>query len=291
MSSKSYISGIILSFFLSLGVFASVMCIIVQCVLFNGSGYTEIIKNHGVVDEAYENIQKDFKEYSHESGIEPKIFTDEISKEFVESAVYANVDTFAKAVKGESVKYEAANLDDMNDAVHDYLTDYANKNGYAIDDAFEQKVTEVTNYADNVVNRDVDVMKVSSLKDEGILDNLPRYITAFRVAAVAVYVYTLIFLVILTIVAIKNKSGFTYWYGCVLFVAGLIIFIPAVYDKATDYFANFSIKETGLYYTVTEIADKIVNISLTASIISMALGIILIAINMAKSYKRLTADK
>lgn len=252
-SLEKYLSCVIVSVLIVLLSIVFATLTFTKSSVLSGKVFFEALSSKDVYSKVYNTLDSYYQEQYNTTGIPKEVYLDAIDLEEIETitndVTYHGVNYICGNPNTFKVTY---NFDKLETSINDFFEDYAKSIGYEKDDAYYAKVSEVTQNAIDKITSECDVFNWESLQSAGVLDTLAKYMPYVTYAQIGVGVAILVLLVIL---GYLNGRYFildnVYWVGSSLAIASVIMLIPCIYLKTTDYFSSFSIKSETIFNSIT----------------------------------------
>ncbi len=279
MKLKHYIPSVILTVLLVFALVGTTGVLLVQHVLLNADTFATVTEEQALADKAYASLESYFKARENSTGIPKEVFLDAIDKEALQEGIAGSTKQAFDYLHGRSDSF-ALTMDftEMEASVRAFFEDYADTNGYAKDEIYEQKIADVTAGAEDKILFTVDTFKFSVMYQNGWLQKAKPYMKYLSPAAVGCVVVTLLLLLMLVLLHRKQGAHLCYWAGLAALIAGLLLLAPCVYVTATDYFSGFVIKDPQIFAAVLGCLDLFTHRAMTAAVVMTVLGVVLLVL-------------
>lgn len=239
----------------------------------------DTLSRKDIYSKVYNAIDTYFSEQYNTTGIPKEVYMDAITQDEVTELTNQTTAKGIEYINGSPndlmPTYDYSVLDQSIDR---FFEDYATSIGYTKDDTYYQKVQQTKDNAYLVLQYECDVFKLSTMKDAGLLDKVfkvTHYINYLMLGDIVLLVICVILLVLLNG---KYFNENMYWLSNALMVSSVIMALPCIYLKATDYFSAFTIKSDTIYHAVTGLLYGTVDRYLTMLIVSLVVGVVLMVI-------------
>lgn len=284
-NAKSYILCVMMSILL---VFAVMGEVAVRCAkdFTSDKWCINIINKQKVSGMVRESLERNFEEKENSTGIPADTYMSQLDDKWISDAVNSYITSGLDYLTGRNDEYNySPDFTLVNKNIDKFFNDYADRNGYVKDSGFETKINSAQKNAQEIIKSNLDVVKMEKLYSEGVLKQARKYVILVNKPIVEIGSLSIIVILILLIALVNKKkiSDSFYWYGCILIIPSVIMFIPMIYLKATRYFDAFIIKQEQIYVTFTSMMYKAVDTVIVTSIILFVIGIIMTALNAVAS--------
>lgn len=231
-----------------------------------------------LADKGYENLTTYFRTRSNSTGIPAEVILDNVTKEAMQTAIIANADRALAYLCGSQDTY-ATTMDftALENAMTDFFVDYAKENGYAQDDAFEEKLQSSIDEAEAKILETADPFQFGTLQSNGWLAKLRKAVSYLNFAMTGCLIAGAVLLVLLVLCNLRQPEHLCYWLGLAALVAGILMAIPCIYLTASDLISGFAIKDQQIYAGVVGFLSLLISRGLTMAIITAMVGIIGVA--------------
>lgn len=135
-------------------------------------------------------------------------------------------------------------------ALSDYLSSYAEENGYEQDAAYEEKLAQILGETHEEILDAADCYKFRLLYDSGYLETARHYAPLVSMAFRMLLILTGLLALALILCNKRQPVFCLYWIGLAAFIAGVLPLVPGIYLTATDYFAGFAVKDAQIFTAV-----------------------------------------
>lgn len=287
MKFKLYLPKVILSVLLTIIIILSSICTAVKMICLDENTLCKIIDEKNISENVYNNIESSFASYSHTSGIDKEVFMSAIDIDDVDGFVKGNIKNALMYCRSETEIYEnCASSELIENSINDFFADYAREIDYTPDDVYYQKIDEAVSYADETLKNETDIIKLTMISEEGILDTVRNYYDLFEKALIVLYISIAVLAGAIIIMSIHERI--VYWLGINLFSSGIILFVPCIICIAGKVFDSFVIKQKSMYTFVTAVFYKTAYSLLFLSAVFIAAGILSVLYNVVKTAKQRT---
>lgn len=278
-NTKKYIPCVLTTIVLVFCVIGLLLIVLFKSYILSGSAMYDTLSRKDIYSKVYNAIDTYFSEQYNTTGIPKEVYMDAITQDEVTELTNQTTAKGIEYINGSPndlmPTYDYSALDQSIDR---FFEDYATSIGYTKDDTYYQKVQQTKDNAYLVLQYECDVFKLSTMKDAGLLDKVfkvTHYINYLMLGDIVLLVICVILLVLLNG---KYFNENMYWLSNALMVSSVIMALPCIYLKATDYFSAFTIKSDTIYHAVTGLLYGTVDRYLTMLIVSLVVGVVLMVI-------------
>ena len=284
MSSFKYLLNFVFSLFLCILIIILILTSVLIPFLTSKNTYMNIIEKAQISDIIHTQIQDNFIDQSGGSLIPEEVFDGVMPKEQVEKIFSSYIDdaldfAFSKSDEIASVEFDFSLLEKN---LTDFFTQYADENGFAIDEAFEEQLNLTIENAKNSIKTAFDfslfkkvaqLVKPYAQKYGVILKLLP-----IGVLLVCAAIYLFIFL--------SDKKSSLYWLFSSFACGSGIIFLGVSAVRLSGFFDRFILDNPIIKSLVIAFLMSVTDTVLIVSGIIFILSIILLAVYISKIRKQ-----
>ncbi len=273
---KAYLPNVLLTFLLVFALLAAELLIFAQALL-TPATLREITKQKDLGNVTYQALEKTFAARSHSTGIPAEVIMGTLSQETLTACINGNTDAAFAYLQGSTVEQPDL-LGDMVQSIRQFFESYADENGYEKDAAFEEKVASVTAETKQIIEEAADPFKLGTLQRNGWLDAGKKYLGYLKPAMLGSIVFAVLLMALIFLCNRKQKALLAYWYGLAALIPGILLLVPCIYLKATDYFAAFALKDPQIYAAVVGLLRLLTDRALLMGIITAVIGVVLLIV-------------
>ena len=284
MSSFKYLLNFVFSLFLCIFIIILILTSVLIPFLTSKNTYMNIIEKAQISDIIHTQIQDNFIDQSGGSLIPEEVFDGVMPKEQVEKIFSSYIDdaldfAFSKSDEIASVEFDFGVLENN---LTDFFTQYADENGFAIDEAFEEQLNLTIENAKNSIKTAFDFSlfkKVAQIarpyaqKYGMILKFLP-----IGVLLLCAINYLFIFL--------TDKKSSLYWLLSSFACGSGVIFWGSAAVRLSGFFDRFILDNPIIKSLVIAFLMSVTDTVLIVSGIIFILSIILLAVYISKIRKQ-----
>lgn len=225
------------------------------------------IKEQSVAQTVHGALQSDFDTQYNTTAVPGDVYMDVLTVQWVENAM----ETWVTNAYEEPAEAPTLDFSSLDASISGYFADFASQNDYEIDDAYNEKLTEVTSNAHSTITENIDVYHIQTMQDAGIWNRIlshGRLVVALAIACSALSLGLLLALFFL------RRRGL-YWIGSGLLVSGLLLGGSAGGVLASGVIRRFVLKEAAVYAVFTGIMTTLARIFLIIGILTFLIGLML----------------
>ncbi len=261
-----YIPSLIVSVIMVFAVLGLVG-IIVADININSSRLKKKAEENSISAVIVSQLEKYYTQNYYTTRIPAEVYMDNISEDYIKGIVDSKIDSGFAALKGESSGEETDIMNPgLEAALESFYSDYADSIGYEKDEAYEKKLDSAKKNAYNIISSSCDIYKFDALKEHGVIGKLTKLYSKMTLLTVCAAVGTVLLMLILFLINIKEKKSVIYWFGTISAVSGVLGIIPCAYLLASGYFEQFTIKQPQIFTSYTTMFTGITEAFMAAMI-------------------------
>ena len=198
---------------------------------------------------------------------------DGLDDKTIKDAVDGKIENFFDYVSGKSSKIEETEIDFsvLEKNLTDYFSEFAEENNVEVNEDFTKQLDKTIETAESEIDSFTNIYMMDYMEKAGIPQTLRK---VYPIIAAAPFVFMgvlLVGLVILILLNRKNLRFVFYWISTSGICASVIILIPCIILKYSDYFSRLVMRNDYIYYAVTGLLNDF-NVNII-KIQSAALGV------------------
>ena len=198
---------------------------------------------------------------------------DGLDDKTIKDAVDGKIENFFDYVSGKSSKIEETEIDFsvLEKNLTDYFSEFAEENNVEVNEDFTKQLDKTIETAESEIDSFTNIYMMDYMEKAGIPQTLRK---VYPIIAAAPFVFMgvlLVGLVILILINRKNLRFVFYWISTSGICASVIILIPCIILKYSDYFSRLVMRNDYIYYAVTGLLNDF-NVNII-KIQSAALGV------------------
>ncbi len=281
--SKGYtITRILLTVLLSFIMAAFILVSAAAPFFSNPEIYTDIIREEKLAEKAYAAIESDFKSQYNTTAVPAEVYMESIDTEWLEDEMCTRTDAYLKSINGVELDSLADDYNGLESNIESFFYEYAESIDYTPDEAFDEKLSEITVNAKETIDNRTDAFYLETISENSTVKAIAKYITAIKWALLGIVI---IMMAALALLERKRNVRRIYWFGTGVFCGSILTAVPCVYLLCTNAVSSFSIKDPSTYAAVTNLLTGGIWSILTRSIVYGAIGTAIIAICIVMSRK------
>lgn len=241
--------------------------------LLSSSFYISSAEKHDIYLRVTNHADDYFTKIYAVSGIPAEVYMDGLDDKTIKDAVDGKIENFFDYVSGKSSKIEETEIDFsvLEKNLTDYFSEFAEENNVEVNEDFTKQLDKTIETAESEIDSFTNIYMMDYMEKAGIPQTLRK---VYPIIAAAPFVFMgvlLVGLVILILLNRKNLRFVFYWISTSGICASVIILIPCIILKYSDYFSRLVMRNDYIYYAVTGLLNDF-NVNII-KIQSAALGV------------------
>ena len=241
--------------------------------LLSSSFYISSAEKHDIYLRVTNHADDYFTKSYAVSGIPAEVYMDGLDDKTIKDAVDGEIENFFDYVSGKSSKIEETEIDFsvLEKNLTDYFSEFAEENNVEVNEDFTKQLDKTIETAESEIDSFTNIYMMDYMEKAGIPQTLRK---VYPIIAAAPFVFMgvlLVGLVILILLNRKNLRFVFYWISTSGICASVIILIPCIILKYSDYFSRLVMRNDYIYYAVTGLLNDF-NVNII-KIQSAALGV------------------
>ena len=241
--------------------------------LLSSSFYISSAEKHDIYLRVTNHADDYFTKSYAVSGIPAEVYMDGLDDKTTKDAVDGKIENFFDYVSGKSSKIEETEIDFsvLEKNLTDYFSEFAEENNVEVNEDFTKQLDKTIETAESEIDSFTNIYMMDYMEKAGIPQTLRK---VYPIIAAAPFVFMgvlLVGLVILILLNRKNLRFVFYWISTSGICASVIILIPCIILKYSDYFSRLVMRNDYIYYAVTGLLNDF-NVNII-KIQSAALGV------------------
>lgn len=259
--------------------------------LLSPSFYISSVEKHGIYQRVINYTEDYFEKNYAVSSIPSEIYMDGLDEEIVKQAVDGKINSFFDYVSGKTDKIEETEIDfsQLEENITGFFNEFAEENNVELNDAFKKQLDKTIKAAETDINSFTNIFMLDYIEKAGIPQKIRKVYPIVSPAFYAFIAVTAICVILLVLLNIKEIKSFLYWLSVSGLCSAVIMLIPCIILKSSDYFSRLIMRTDYVYFAVTgllnDTVDSLMNLQLAilaASAVIMVLYIIAAAISGRK---------
>lgn len=279
MRIKLYPVKIILAFLFVFCLLGTELTLFAKYTALNSSTFEKVVESESLEEKTYATLETYFKSRSNSTGIPDSVYLNAIDKNSLKQGTLDSVSSAFNYLHDKSDNYEfSMDFTELENSITDFFSNYADENNYEKNDIYQQKVNSTIQEAETEILFVTDTFKFATIHENGWLKTAKKYMSVLNKISMLLIITSIIIFIILIICCSKQITEFLYWSGIASFISGLLLLLPCVYLKATDYVSGFVIKDQQIFSAVVGYLHVLTNQAILLSAITLLIGALFIII-------------
>ena len=241
--------------------------------LLSSSFYISSAEKHDIYLRVTNHADDYFTKSYAVSGIPAEVYMDGLDDKTIKDAVDGKIENFFDYVSGKSSKIEETEIDFsvLEKNLTDYFSEFAEENNVEVNEDFTKQLDKTIETAESEIDSFTNIYMMDYMEKAGIPQTLRK---VYPIIAAAPFVFMGVLLVVLVILILLNRKNLRfvfYWISTSGICASVIILIPCIILKYSDYFSRLVMRNDYIYYAVTGLLNDF-NVNII-KIQSAALGV------------------
>ncbi len=283
----NYILTVILVFAIS-GL--SLFSLISGCLL-SPSFYISSVEKHNIYQRVTDYTEDYFEKNYAVSSIPSEIYMNGLDEKIVKQAVDEKINSFFDYVSGKTNKIGETEIDfsQLEENITIFFNEFANENNVELNDEFKKQLDKTIKAAETDINAFTNIFMLDYMEKAGIPQKIRKIYPVVTPAFYTFIAVTAICVILLVLLNKKEIKSFLYWLSVSGLCSSVIMLIPCIILKSSDYFSRLIMRTDYIYFAVTgllnDTVDSLMNMQLmilAASAFIMILYIIAAAVSGRK---------
>lgn len=274
---RCYLPNVLLSFLLVFCLMGTEGLLLVKYAALRPQTFAAVAQQQALADKAYATLTKEFKTRSNSTGIPAEVYLDAIGTDMLSKGITDSTAGALAYLNGETDSYQfTMDFSALEASVTAFFEQYAEENGYEKDTVYEAKVASAIEEAEAEILFVADTFKLSVIQKNGWLEKARHYMGWLDKGLLLCAGSTLLVVVVLVLCNRRQKPFLCYWTGLSACIAGILLLVPCIYVKATDYFSSFVIKDPQIFAAVIGYLNRMTTLLTITAGITAAVGVLLL---------------
>ena len=223
----------------------------------------------------HDSVESYFTAQYQTTAIPAETYLNVVTEDWIAERLEEQITSEYQILNGAKLSYQL-DMSDLEAALTQFFSDYAEEINYTKDSTYEQKLQETIDNAEAELTSQLDVYHFSTMRNANILSRLTGKQLYLWIACGVCGVVSLLLMGILMGLERNSEWGMLYFPGCALFINGVFLILPTAWVLATSYFSGLAIKVPAVYAAVTGVLYHCTRVGLVAGIVLAVLGLIAI---------------
>lgn len=220
----------------------------------------------------HDSVESYFTAQYQTTAIPAETYLNVVTEDWIAERLEEQITSEYQILNGAKLSYQL-DMSDLEAALTQFFSDYAEEINYIKDSTYEQKLQETIDNAEAELTSQLDVYHFSTMRNANILSRLIGKQLYLWIACGVCGVVSLLLMGILMGLERNGEWGMLYFPGCALFINGVFLILPTAWVLATSYFSGLAIKVPAVYAAVTGVLYHCTRVGLVAGIVLAVLGL------------------
>lgn len=276
---NNYVLSLIVSVAAVFSIIAASVLGFAEKAALNGEFYTDIVRKEKIGALVTESIEEYFDNSSASSGIPAEIYMNAIDVDGMENAICWKItQTFCEIREECQSKYNGYDIAVLEQNITDYFEKFAEENNVEINESYNEQLKRTIETAEAEIESYSDIFMTEFMRNSNVISKAAKVYKLIRPAFIGTAAVFILCIVLLAVFNRKNISGLFYW----LFVSGLcasvIVAVPCMILKYTDYFSGLVISTKYIYVSVTETLNAMLDLMISVQSCIFAAAVVLLVV-------------
>ncbi len=287
---KHYFPNYILSVILVFCIISVTAVSLVSGCILSKSFYTSAMEENNVYQRVYDYTEDYFDKNFAVSGIPAEIYMNAFGMDNVKQAVDGKISSLLDYINGKTNKIEDSEIDfsKLETSLTDFFNEFAEENNVEVNDMFTKQLENTIDSAKKDINTFTNVLMINYIEKTGILEKVQKLIPFISYALYSTIGASILFIALIALINRRNIKNTIYWVSTSGICSSLIMLVPCIMVKSSDYFSRLIMRTDYIYYAVTGILNSAVNTFIRLQIIILAISVILMIVYCIVSHERKT---
>lgn len=288
---KHYFPNYILTVILVFAICGLSLFSLISESLLSPSFYILSAEKHDVYQRVTDYTEDYFEKNYAVSSIPAEIYMDGLDEDIIKQAVDGKINAFFDYVSGKTDKVEEAEIDfsQLEKNITDFFDEFAEENNVELNDEFKKQLDKTIKAAESDISSFTNIFMFDYMEKAGIPQKIRKIYPVVAPAFYAFIAAAAVCVILLILLNKKEIKSFLYWLSVSGLCSSVIMLIPCVILKFSDYFSRLIMRTDYIYSAVTGLLNDTVNslmnsqlVILAASVFVMILYIIAAAVSGRK---------
>lgn len=288
---KNYFPNYILTVILVFAISGLSLFSLISGCLLSPSFYISSVEKHNIYQRVTDYTEDYFEKNYAVSSIPSEIYMNGLDEKIVKQAVDQKINSFFDYINGKTDKIEETEIDfsQLEENITSFFNEFANENNVELNDEFKKQLDKTIKAAETDISSFTNIFMLDYMEKAGIPQKIRKIYPFVTPAFYAFIAVTAICVILLILLNKKEIKSFLYWLSVSGLCSSVIMLIPCIMLKSSDYFSRLIMRTDYIYFAVTgllnDTVDSFMNIQLVilaASAFIMILYIIAAAVSGRK---------
>lgn len=288
---KNYFPNYILTVILVFAISGLSLFSLISGCLLSPSFYISSIEKHNIYQRVTDYTEDYFEKNYAVSSIPSEIYMNGLDEKIVKQAVDEKINSFFDYLSGKTDKIEETEIDfsQLEENITIFFNEFAEENNVELNDEFKKQLDKTIKAAESDISSFTNIFMLDYMEKAGIPQKIRKVYPIVSPAFYAFIAVTAICIILLILLNKKEIKSFLYWLSVSGLCSSVIMLIPCIMLKSSDYFSRLIMRTDYIYFAVTgllnDTVDSFMNMQLVilaASAFIMILYIIAAAVSGRK---------
>lgn len=230
------------------------------------------LEKQNVAEKVHDSVESYFTSQYQTTAIPPETYLAVVTEDWIADRLEEQVTAKYEILNGSKLAYEM-DMTDLETALTQFFSDYAEEINYPKDTVYEEKLQETIEKARTELTSQLDVYHFTTMQNANIFNKLIGKQIYLWLLCSCCGILSLLLLVILVLLERKGEWGKLYFPGCALLMNGIFLTVPTAWILATSYFSGLAIKVPAVYAALTGVLYHCTRVGLIAGIVLLVFGL------------------
>lgn len=288
---KNYFPNYILTVILVFAISGLSLFSLISGCLLSPSFYISSVEKHNIYQRVTDYTEDYFEKNYAVSSIPSEIYMNGLDEKIVKQAVDEKINSFFDYVSGKTDKIEETEIDfsQLEENITSFFNEFAEENNVELNDEFKKQLDKTIKAAESDISSFTNIFMLDYMEKAGIPQKIRKVYPIVSPAFYALIAVTAICIILLVLLNKREIKSFLYWLSVSGLCSSVIMLIPCIMLKSSDYFSRLIMRTDYIYFAVTgllnDTVDSFMNMQLVilaASAFIMILYIIAAAVSGRK---------
>lgn len=248
--------------------------------LLSPSFYISSVERHEIYQRS-SDYAKDYFEKSYAvSSIPAEIYMDGLDEKIVKQAVDGKINGFFDYISGKTDKIEQAEIDfsQLEKNISDFFDEFAAENNVELNDDFKKQLDKTIKAAEKDINTFTNVYMLDYMEKAGIPQKIRQIYPFVTPGMYAIAGVIALCVILLIVINKKELKAVLYWLSVSGLCSSVIMLVPCIIIKSTDYFSRLIMRTDYIYYAVTGLLNDTVDMLTKSQLAILAGSVVVMAV-------------
>lgn len=248
--------------------------------LLSFSFYISSAEKHDIYKRVANHADDYFTKSYAVSGIPAEIYMDGLDDKTIKHAIDGKIENFFKYLSGKTSNIEDTETDFsvLEKNLTDYFDKFAEENNVEVNEAFTKQLDKTIKTAEREIDSFTNIYMMDYMEKAGIPQTIRKF---YPMVNVVLFVFIGVLLAGLVIMLILNKRNLRfvfYWFSTSGICASIILLIPCIIIKYSDYFSRLVMRNDYIYYAVTGLLNDFISYMIKMQLVVLGISVCIMII-------------